>query len=68
MFNFISILVPRLDAPHGETARRLGLALVFRVALLLALTSLLGAPPRPLCFWEIHFPGATSFSSSAACS
>jgi predicted tellurium resistance membrane protein TerC len=41
---FISILVVRLDAQRGETARRLGLALalLFRIALLFALTSLLG--------------------------
>ena len=34
---FISILVSRLDARRGETARRLGLALavVFRIALLI---------------------------------
>jgi predicted tellurium resistance membrane protein TerC len=41
---FISILVGRLDARRGEIARRvgLGLALIFRIALLFALTSLLG--------------------------
>src|SRR5713226_9969509 len=41
---FISVLVSRLDARRGETARRLGLALaaIFRIALLFALTSLLG--------------------------
>jgi predicted tellurium resistance membrane protein TerC len=41
---FISILVGRLDPRRGEIARRvgLGLALVFRIALLFALTSLLG--------------------------
>jgi predicted tellurium resistance membrane protein TerC len=41
---FISILVGRLDPRRGETARRvgLGLALIFRIALLFALTSLLG--------------------------
>ena len=41
---FISILIHRLDARRAENARRLGLALaaVFRIALLFALTSLLG--------------------------
>jgi predicted tellurium resistance membrane protein TerC len=41
---FISILVGRLDRRRGEIARRvgLGLALIFRIALLFALTSLLG--------------------------
>jgi predicted tellurium resistance membrane protein TerC len=41
---FISILVGRLDPRRGEIARRvgLGLALIFRIALLFALTSLLG--------------------------
>jgi predicted tellurium resistance membrane protein TerC len=50
---FISILVSRLDAPHGENARRLGLALalVFRVALLLALTSLLGLSTTAFVLW-----------------
>src|SRR6516164_9276653 len=41
---FISILVSRLDARQGENARRLGmlLAVIFRIVLLFALTSLLG--------------------------
>ena len=41
---FISILVGRLDPRRAEMARRvgLGLALIFRIALLFALTSLLG--------------------------
>jgi predicted tellurium resistance membrane protein TerC len=41
---FISILVSRLDPQRGRHARRLGmlLALIFRIALLFALTSLLG--------------------------
>jgi predicted tellurium resistance membrane protein TerC len=41
---FISILVSRLDAQRGENARRLGmlLAVIFRIVLLFALTSLLG--------------------------
>ena len=41
---FISILVSRLDPARGRNARRLGmlLAVVFRIALLFALTSLLG--------------------------
>jgi predicted tellurium resistance membrane protein TerC len=41
---FISILVGRLDPRRGEIARRVGLslALIFRIALLFALTSLLG--------------------------
>jgi Integral membrane protein TerC family len=67
---FLSILVSRLDARRGETARRIGLALalVFRVALLFRSPRCSGFPPRPLCFGEIEFPGATSFSSSAVCS
>ncbi len=41
---FISILVSRLDPQRGRDARRLGmlLALIFRIVLLFALTSLLG--------------------------
>jgi predicted tellurium resistance membrane protein TerC len=41
---FISILVSRLDPQRGRNARRLGmlLALIFRIVLLFALTSLLG--------------------------
>jgi predicted tellurium resistance membrane protein TerC len=41
---FISILVTRLDVQRGRNARRLGmlLALIFRIVLLFALTSLLG--------------------------
>jgi predicted tellurium resistance membrane protein TerC len=41
---FISILVSRLDPRRGDIARRVGLslALIFRIALLFALTSLLG--------------------------
>jgi predicted tellurium resistance membrane protein TerC len=41
---FISILVSRLDARRGGNARRLGmlLAVIFRIVLLFALTSLLG--------------------------
>ncbi len=51
---FISILVSRLDARHGETARRLGLALalVFRIALLFALTSLLGLSATVFTLWD----------------
>src|SRR5260370_37263388 len=47
---FISVLVSRLDARRGETSRRLGLALalIFRIALLFALTSLLG--PSAIAF------------------
>jgi len=51
---FISILVARLDARRGETARRLGLALalIFRIALLFALTSLLGLSGTVFTLWD----------------
>jgi predicted tellurium resistance membrane protein TerC len=54
---FISILVSRLDARRGETARRLGLALavIFRIALLFALTSLLGLSATVFILWENPF-------------
>src|SRR5215470_4997514 len=50
---FISILVSRLDARRGETARRLGLglALIFRIALLFALTSLLALSGTVFTLW-----------------
>jgi len=50
----ISILVLRLDARRGETARRLGLALalIFRIALLFALTSLLGLSATVFVLWD----------------
>jgi predicted tellurium resistance membrane protein TerC len=51
---FISILVSRLDVRRGETARRLGLALalIFRIALLFALTSLLGLSATVFILWD----------------
>lgn len=54
---FISILVSRLDARRGETARRLGLALalVLRIALLFALTSLLGLSATVFTLWDNPF-------------
>lgn len=54
---FISILVVRLDAQRGETARRLGLALalLFRIALLFALTSLLGLSATVFTLWDNPF-------------
>ena len=54
---FISILVSRLDECRGETARRLGLALavVFRIALLFALTSLLGLSAIVFTLWDNQF-------------
>jgi predicted tellurium resistance membrane protein TerC len=54
---FISVLVSRLDARRGETARRLGLALavVFRIALLFALTSLLGLSATVFTLWGNSF-------------
>jgi predicted tellurium resistance membrane protein TerC len=54
---FISILVARLDAQRGATARRLGLALalVFRIALLFALTSLLGLSATAFTLWGNPF-------------
>jgi predicted tellurium resistance membrane protein TerC len=52
---FISIRVSRLDARRGETARRIGLALVFRVALLFALGSLLGLSATAFVLWGNRF-------------
>jgi predicted tellurium resistance membrane protein TerC len=54
---FISILVGRLDPRRGEIARRvgLGLALVFRIALLFALTSLLGLSATVFTLWDNPF-------------
>src|SRR5260221_8934727 len=54
---FISVLVSRLDARRGETARRLGLALaaIFRIALLFALTSLLGLSATVFTVWGNPF-------------
>jgi predicted tellurium resistance membrane protein TerC len=54
---FISVLVSRLDARRGETARRLGLALalIFRIALLFALTSLLGLSGTVFTLWGNPF-------------
>ena len=50
---FISILVSRLDARHGDKARRIGMALAvtFRIALLFALTSLLGLSATVFTLW-----------------
>lgn len=54
---FISILVSRVDARRGETARRIGLALalIFRVALLFALTSLLRLSATAFVLWGNPF-------------
>jgi len=54
---FISILVGRLDPRRGEIARRvgLGLALIFRIALLFALTSLLGLSATVFTLWDNPF-------------
>jgi predicted tellurium resistance membrane protein TerC len=54
---FISILVQRLDARRGEIARRLGLglALVFRIALLFTLTSLLRLSATVFTLWDNPF-------------
>ncbi len=51
---FISVLVSRLDARRAETARRVGLALalIFRIALLFALTSLLGLSATVFTLWD----------------
>ena len=51
---FISILVSRLDARRGKNARRLGLALalMFRIALLFALTSLLRLSATVFTLWD----------------
>jgi predicted tellurium resistance membrane protein TerC len=54
---FISILVGRLDPRRAEIARRvgLGLALIFRIALLFALTSLLGLSATVFTVWDNPF-------------
>jgi predicted tellurium resistance membrane protein TerC len=54
---FISILVSRLDAQRGRNARRLGmlLAVIFRIALLFALTSLLGLSATVFTLWDNAF-------------
>jgi predicted tellurium resistance membrane protein TerC len=54
---FISILVGRLDPGRSEIARRvgLGLALIFRIALLFALTSLLGLSATVFTVWDNPF-------------
>jgi predicted tellurium resistance membrane protein TerC len=54
---FISILVSRLDPQRGRNARRLGmlLAVIFRVALLFALTSLLGLSAPVFTVWNNAF-------------
>jgi len=54
---FISILVSGLDARRSETARRLGLALavIFRIALLFTLTSLLGLSAPVFTLWDNAF-------------
>ena len=54
---FISILVGRLDPRRAEMARRVGLALalIFRVALLFALTSLLGLSEPVFEVWGTPF-------------
>jgi predicted tellurium resistance membrane protein TerC len=54
---FISILVSRLDAERGRNARRLGmlLAVIFRIALLFALTSLLGLSATVFTLWDNPF-------------
>jgi len=54
---FISILVERLDPRRSETARRIGLALalVFRIALLFALTSMLGLSATVFTVWDNPF-------------
>jgi predicted tellurium resistance membrane protein TerC len=54
---FISILVGRLDPRRSVIARRIGLALalVFRIVLLLALTSLLGLSATVFTVWDNPF-------------
>src|ERR1700739_766016 len=54
---FISIVVSRLDAQRGRNARRLGmlLAVIFRIALLFALTSLLGLSATVFTLWDNAF-------------
>jgi predicted tellurium resistance membrane protein TerC len=54
---FISVLVSRLDARRGETARRVGLALavIFRIALLFTLTSLLRLSATVFTLWGNPF-------------
>jgi predicted tellurium resistance membrane protein TerC len=54
---FISIVISRLDARRGLNARRLGmvLAVIFRIALLFALTSLLGLSTTVFTLWNNAF-------------
>jgi predicted tellurium resistance membrane protein TerC len=54
---FISILVSRLDARRSRNARRLGmlLAVIFRIVLLFALTSLLGLSATVFTVWDNPF-------------
>jgi predicted tellurium resistance membrane protein TerC len=54
---FISILVSRLEAQRAENARRLGmlLAVIFRIVLLFALTSLLGLSAAVFTLWGNAF-------------
>jgi predicted tellurium resistance membrane protein TerC len=54
---FISIVVSRLEGRRAENARRLGmlLALIFRIALLFALTSLLGLSAAVFTVWGNAF-------------
>jgi predicted tellurium resistance membrane protein TerC len=54
---FISVLVSRLDARRAENARRLGmlLAVIFRIVLLFALTSLLGLSATVFTLWGNAF-------------
>jgi predicted tellurium resistance membrane protein TerC len=54
---FISILVSRLEGQRAENARRLGmlLAVIFRIALLFALTSLLGLSAAVFAVWGNTF-------------
>src|SRR5258708_23100941 len=52
-----SVLVSRLDARRGETARRLGVgvAAICRIAVLFALTSLLGLSAIVFTLWDNQF-------------
>jgi predicted tellurium resistance membrane protein TerC len=54
---FISVQVSGLDPMQGRNARRVGmlLALIFRIALLLGLTSLLGLSATVLTVWDNAF-------------
>ena len=60
---FISVLVSRLEPHPAKRVRQLGLALalVFRIALLFALTWIMGLTQPITVLWVSRFHGTTSF-------